>query len=58
MKWVDIQWFGVSDIGSSSSDTGGSGATPTISFAEDYWLRDESGNIITDESGEPLSLEV
>ena len=39
------------------SATGGSGSTPAITIVVDYWLRTEVGEILTDESGMPLSLE-
>ncbi len=37
--------------------SGGSGSTPVIVVGTDYWLRDESGAVITDEYGDSLSLE-
>lgn len=47
-------WSGESG-GSGVSD--GSGTTPGIILATDYWLRDEDGAVITDEDGNWLSLE-
>ena len=40
-----------------TSATGGSGTTPTISIVTDYWLRAETGEVLTDEVAGPLSLE-
>ena len=40
-----------------TSATGGSGTTPTISIVTDYWLRVETGEVLTDEVAGPLSLE-
>lgn len=49
---------GVSSGSSRSSDaSGGSGSTPPIAVGTDYWLRNESGAVITDEYGDGLSLE-
>lgn len=59
-------WSGDSGAGSSTaaytedaetSATGGSGTTPAITIVTDYWLRVETGEIVTDESGASLSLE-
>lgn len=59
-------WSGGSGASSSASDyvedteistTGGSGSTPAITIVTDYWLRTETGEIVTDESGASLSLE-
>ena len=59
-------WSGDSSAGSSTADytedaetstTGGSGSTPAITIVTDYWLRAETGEIVTDESGASLSLE-
>jgi hypothetical protein len=46
-----------SDTDSVDITTGGSGVSPSISLATDYWLRNESGEVITDESGNGISLE-
>lgn len=35
----------------------GSGSLPAIRVAIDYWLRDKNGEVLTDETGEGLSLE-
>ena len=59
-------WSDSSGNGSATSEytedvetlaTGGSGATPAITVITDYWLRNEVGEIMTDESGSSLSLE-
>ena len=39
-----------------TSDTGGSGVVPAIAVITDYWLRDETGEIIEDMNGEGISL--
>ena len=71
-KWVSAEWYTAGDFGSKvptssdgtgySTDTeqlvsGGSGSTPPIVQSLDYLLRDEAGEVITDESGDELSLE-
>lgn len=63
-KWVSAEWFELPANGdttttdySSTIASGGSGTTPTISLAVDYLLRAENGEVITDEAGDPLSLE-
>lgn len=63
-KWVSTEWFELSANDSSvitnhssASASEGSGATPAISLAVDYLLRAENGEVITDEAGDPLSLE-
>lgn len=40
-----------------TSPDGGSGSTPPITVGIDYWLRAETGEVITDELGEGYSLE-
>ena len=40
-----------------TSATGGSGTTPAITIVTDYWLRVETGEVLTDEVDGPLSLE-
>ena len=59
-------WSGDSGAGSSTADytedaetsaTGGSGTTPAITVVTDYWLRVETGEVLTDEIAGPLSLE-
>lgn len=39
-----------------TSTAGGSGLTPAIAIMADYWLRDETGEIIEDTNGEGISL--
>jgi hypothetical protein len=48
-------WSSVTD--SVDSTTGGSGVSPSILLATDCWLRNENGEVITDESGNGISLE-
>ena len=59
-------WSGDSGAGSSTADytedaetstTGGSGTTPAITIVTDYWLRAETGEVLTDEVAGPLSWE-
>lgn len=40
-----------------TSAAGGSGTTPAITIVTDYWLRVETGEVLTDEAAGPLSLE-
>lgn len=40
-----------------TSPDGGSGSTPSITIGIDYWLRVETGEVLTDEVAGPLSLE-
>lgn len=40
-----------------TSPDGGTGSTPPITVGIDYWLRAETGEVITDELGEGYSLE-
>lgn len=43
--------------GTTTGSTPGSGGVPPIITGIDYWLRDENNEVITDQNGEPISLE-
>lgn len=55
--WTDSSASSHSSESSTTDPTGGSGSTPSITIGIDYWLRDENGEVITDELGAGYSLE-
>lgn len=59
-EWTDTTWFNEDDIESDNkggSDTGGSGKTPPIIIGVNYYLLDQNNEVITDGTGDPLSVE-
>lgn len=61
-EWISSEWFSQEDIVGTSAETGSldgsvSGTSPDIDLESDYYLRDENDEIVTDQNGEPISLE-
>lgn len=58
--WSSLAWFESDDIDTTSTDgevVSSLEDTAAISLSTDYLLRDENGEVIQDENGDPLSLE-